>query len=247
MNTSHHKDLIKWFEKNNGKYHTFDLFKDVLALISLTFQQSTNKLIGDNALWEKKESEYLDIVRRYDKELIDKTPEVLGIILSYFEHNISDFLGECFMELGLGNKHTGQFFTPYHVSKMCALLTNGREDIIDEKGFILVNDPAVGMGSMPIGVVDAMRDFDYNPQNQMFFIGGDVDRRVLDGCFIQMTLLGIPTKLYHQNALSLETLGDDMINVFWYLNHCDYKIKESTRDQNKNKSQLAMRSRSSRK
>ena len=222
--SDHHKRLIDWFNKNSGKYHVWDLFRDVMALLSLSLQQPTNKLTGNQALWEKKESEYMSIVGRYDKEIIAKTPEVLHIIMDFFEHNTSDFLGECFMETELGSKYNGQFFSPYHLSKMCATVTSSYEDIIKENGFVLANDPAVGAGSMPIAIADVMREQKFNPQEQLFFIGGDVDRRVLDMCFIQMTLLGVPTKLYHQNALSLEMLGDPLINMFWYLQRCDSKI-----------------------
>lgn len=36
---------------------------------------------------------------------------------------MSDVLGEVYMELELGNKWKGQFFTPYHVSQAMASVT----------------------------------------------------------------------------------------------------------------------------
>ena len=50
---------------------------------------------------------------------------------------IEDVLGAIYMESGMGNKSTGQFFTPFHLSKMCASVsipeTNENGKIIIKK------------------------------------------------------------------------------------------------------------------
>lgn len=37
-----------------------------------------------------------------------------------YEKTTGDVLGEIYMESGCGNKSTGQFFTPFHVSQLCS-------------------------------------------------------------------------------------------------------------------------------
>jgi len=46
--------------------------------------------------------------------------EALAILMEQATHNYYDLLGGVYMQLGAGNKHFGQYFTPWNVAKMMA-------------------------------------------------------------------------------------------------------------------------------
>jgi type I restriction-modification system DNA methylase subunit len=52
---------------------------------------------------------------------------MLGLLVDALEEDAGDLLGRLFHELELGNKWTGQFFTPDSVCRMMAAMTFGEE------------------------------------------------------------------------------------------------------------------------
>ena len=79
-------------------------------------------------------------IREYDSIKVEYKDDDVGCIFdmiekAYEDNPDQDFLGAAYMELGLGNHWTGQFFTPYNVSKMMAQMTLGTS-IPEEKDFI---------------------------------------------------------------------------------------------------------------
>lgn len=103
------------------------------------------------------------------------------------------------MELNLGEKYKGQFFTPYHLSKMMALMLGENSNKIE--GFC---EPAVGSGGMVIARADALLQQGVNYQEVMEVQAIDIDSLCVDMTYIHLTLLHISAEVIHGNSLSLE-------------------------------------------
>lgn len=119
-----------------------------------------------------------------------------------------DVLGKVFDELDLGNSARGQFFTPYHLCKlMAAQLIGDGSDLrarIAERGFITVNEPAVGAGAMIISMAESVQSAGLNYQQCMHVTAQDVDSRAVHMAYLQFSLLHIPAVVILGNTLTLE-------------------------------------------
>lgn len=71
-----------------------------------------------------------------------------------------DFLGEIASETELLSRRGGQFFTLYHLCRAMAKMTFG--DVrahVEEKGLLLVSEPASGSGALVIAMIQIMVTF----------------------------------------------------------------------------------------
>lgn len=110
------------------------------------------------------------------------------------------------MELELGNKWAGQFFTPISVCDAIAavLVDDEMRNIITKRGFITVNEPAVGGGATIIGLHNAFRNSGLNPQTQMHVTAVDIDPKAAHMAYVQFSLLNIPAVVIVGDTLRLE-------------------------------------------
>ena len=115
---------------------------------------------------EKREERYLQIMKGYPKEdqnaLADIFAKIFALLSSvvYDDGRFDDYLGKLFMNSDLGNEHTGQFFTPYHISRFMAEVTL-TEELVREKAdrdeIITISDPCCGGGGMLVAVLDVLK------------------------------------------------------------------------------------------
>ena len=88
--------------------------------------------------YNMREERYLQIIRNCklpDQSMLKKYFAKIYAQLNsviYDDEKFNDNLGELFMRCDLGNKNTGQFFTPYHISEFMARATL-EESLIKEK------------------------------------------------------------------------------------------------------------------
>ncbi|MBQ2397129.1 MAG: N-6 DNA methylase [Bacteroidales bacterium] len=66
----------------------------------------------------------------------------------------------------------------------------GGKNVINEKGWASVNDPACGAGATLIAMANAMKKHNINYQNHALFVAQDIDRITGMMCYIQLSLLG---------------------------------------------------------
>lgn len=193
------KEFLQCLESIEYGRNSYDLFQDFLTMASLSLQNVIDKD-------EKLEKEYMNTVNKYGSP--SKFSELLGIVTIALTKNMQDFLGSVYMDLGLGNTRTGQFFTPYHLSEMMAKITFSDENYlkqqIEEKGHIILSEPCCGSGGMIIAVSNVLKDKGYNPQKDMKFVGIDIDLKCCQMAFIQTSLLGLRGEILYGNTLSLE-------------------------------------------
>ena len=190
-------EFIKCMESVDRSKHNFEIFQDFLIMASASFN---NAIVKD----ENVEKEYMEVVQRYKD--VKPLCELLAITTMALEQEMHDFLGEVYMSAGFGNKHNGQFFTPYHMSLCMAKMLIGEyvENEIKEKGYYTLSEPCCGAGGMIIAFANTLLDKGYNPQKIMKFLGTDIDIGCCRMAYIQTSLLGLKGDIVHGNTLSLE-------------------------------------------
>jgi len=186
------KEFIKLVKSASYRFRTWEIFTDFCKMSAISLYQPFAR---DEAL----EEEYLKCASKYEKRELDVFPKLLFFLIEALSDRMGDFLGECFMELNLGTKYKGQFFTPYSISKMMALLLGGNSREVE--GFC---EPAVGSGVMVIARADALLEQGVNYQQVMEVQAIDIDSLCVDMTYIQLTLLHISAEVIHGNSLSLE-------------------------------------------
>jgi hypothetical protein len=199
----HQKELVRLIHGLSHRRHHWQVFTDFCEMGAISFSNAV-----DLAQREKREERYLQIVKGYDREEIEKLSRGLGYLTMALEDGFSDVLGRTYHDLELHNKWAGQFFTPYDVSRMMAKMTIGDcEDLearIAERGFVTAQEPAVGSGSMVIALAQEMRDVGVNYQQHLHVTAIDVDPKCVHMAYLQFSLLHIPAIIVHGNTLSLE-------------------------------------------
>jgi len=224
----HLKNIIKKIEWLSGRHGAWTVFSDFIAMAAISIRNSVNLLD-----WEEKEKQYLDLIKKYKKEELEKFPEILGELIMALEKEPSDILGQVFMEMDLGNKWKGQFFTPMPVAELMAEVSIDQiRKTIDKDGYITVNEPAAGAGAMVIALANVLKRNGINYQKQMVAITQDIDIKSVYMAYIQLSLLGIPAKVIHANTLTLEVY-EEWDTPFYVLNMWDYRLKKDREKQSK--------------
>jgi len=196
-------NMVKMFKDLSYKHSLWEIYSDFLEMSALVISNSL-----DIINYRFREERYLEIVKKYTKEELSLFPKLLVELAHALEEKVSDVLGELFMEMEFGGKWNGQFFTSYHLCLVTAELSfQGIDKIINEVGFVTVNEPACGGGAMIIAFSEIMKKHGYNPQQQLKVICNDLDLKAVHMTYIQLSLLGIPATVCHANTLSLEVFS----------------------------------------
>jgi type I restriction-modification system DNA methylase subunit len=187
------KEFIKTVISYDYKYRKWEIFTDFCQMAAIALYQPFKRS-------EELEKQYLDIVVKYDKETVNIFPKLLNLVVQGLESKFGDFLGECFMDLDLGSKYKGQFFTPYNISLfMAQILGNNIKDTE-----FLSNKTCCGSGGMIIARAEALMQQNINYQKTMMVQAVDIDALCVSMAYIQLTLLHIPAEVIHGNSLSNE-------------------------------------------
>lgn len=195
--TDYIKDFLKCLESIDYTRRRFDIFQDFLTLSTISLD---NVILKDKDL----ENQYLEIIEQYKKP--EKLSELLTITILALEEKTQDFLGNVYMNGDFGNKKSGQFFTPYHVSQMMSEVVfdeNTVKQTIEEQGFIKVSEPCCGAGGMILAFAETMLKHNINPQQYMIFQGIDIDKNCCRMSFIQTSLMGLTGEIVHGDTITL--------------------------------------------
>lgn len=193
----HKKEMIKMLNSLRGKHDLYTVFTDFIEMFAIAI---SNSIDLENAV--AREKRYMQIVAKYSRKELDVFAKLAATLTLWLEQKPTDALGELFMELRLGNKWKGQFFTPYYVSELMARMQmDDAEAIIKEKGVITVNDPACGAGCTLIAAAMVLKDLGINYQRHMYVEANDIDMRAVLMCYIQLSLLGVPATVICANTL----------------------------------------------
>lgn len=194
------KEMERLIRENSYRHQLHSVFRDFCEMAACSIANGF-----DLCRREKREARYMDIVSRYSKEEAARFPQMLGCLVMALELEPRDHMGKLFMALELGNHWKGQFFTPYELGLLMAKMQlHDAAALVNEQGFITLQEPAAGAGCMVIACAQALRDAGINYQEAMHVTAIDLDETAAHMCYLQMSLLHIPGVVVVGDTLRLE-------------------------------------------
>lgn len=191
------KDIIKILNSISGKYSAYEVFSDWIRCGALAVS-NTCQLIHDH-IWKDREQEYINTMKKYTAEEQRRFTEMFSLLVETLAHGTEDVLGQIYMDSGMGSRTTGQFFTPWHVSVMCAEMAYQEPG---PDGYYSVYEPSCGAGGMIIALASVMQRKDINYQRCMRVVAQDLDWKSVYMCYLQLSLLGIRAIVVQGNTLT---------------------------------------------
>ena len=183
------RELEKLYNRLCHRYSRYEVWQDMVVMIACAISNAVDKMHFD-----EREARYMRIVQKYDEQERAVFPQLFREIVNGMEERPDcDFLGELYMCLELGNKRSGQFFTPYHLCRAMAQLTLSRDMLAVEmarQGYVAVNDCACGAGATLVAAANYLREIGFDYQRDALFVGQDIDGTTALMCYIQLSLLG---------------------------------------------------------
>lgn len=221
-------EIIKLIDQSSYGVGKSKLISDVFACGALAVSN-----LVDFTQCDEREEQYKQIMNGYKPNERELIAEIFGKIfallssVTYDDGAFDDYLGKLFMHCNQGNKGTGQFFTPYHVSKLMAkIMING--DTAKQKDIFSVYDPCSGGGGLLMAALDVLKnDYNVNYAAHCFMQAGDIDIRCVHMTYLQLALAGVPAIVCHQNTLTNElwSVWKTPAFIFQYPRFCKYDIR----------------------
>ena len=199
------KDIVKLID-DASVFHDKDRFlSDLFCCGAISISNTVDLLQAP-----EREEHYKQIMSHYSEKerdlMVDIFGKIFGLLTSvvYDDGVFSDYLGEIFMQCNMGNKRSGQFFTPFHISKMCAKLVIDAPDKPDGK-ILTLCEPCCGSGGMVLAAMDILKnDYGINYAMDCFVYCADIDLRCVHMTYLQLALAGVPAIVRLQDSLSRE-------------------------------------------
>lgn len=204
--SAQHRATLTKLLRNLGQRHgQWQVFRDFVAVCAISISNAVDKIH-----YEPREAEYMKIIGRYTKEEACEFARGLACVVDALEIGHQDFLGTLFMTMEMGDSWKGQFFTPYSMCLMMAMMTSApdAEKIIAKKGFVSVSDPCIGGGAMVIAMAEALHNAGINYQKHMHAVAVDIDIVAVHMAYIQLSLLHVPAIVCHGNSLSVQVWSE---------------------------------------
>lgn len=216
-------EFIKIFNDIARHKNRYVVFSDFVTLSAISIHNAVRK---DKAL----EKEYMSIIAGYSKEETKALSQLLAELVMLLEPEPTDVLGGLFMSLDLGNKGTGQFFTPSSVSSMMAQVVYGEKLVLPDDGFITMSEPACGAGGMVLAFVKRLIAEKHNPLHTFWVQCIDIDRIAALMCYLQLSLWHVPAQIIVGDTLRMK-YREVFYTPAHYLGFWESKLKK--RDNNK--------------
>lgn len=201
-------EIVKRIQRMSGSQSPYNIFSDWIECFALSIA-NTSMLIH-NSVWQEREKRYKQIINKYSKEERIQFAEMCGLLTLAYEDGkdfrFGDILGEIYMESGSGNKHTGQFFTPYHVSLLTAKMSIPAD--YDGTAPIKINEPTCGSGGMIVAAAEVLHRKGISFQKCMRVETQDLDWRAVYMCYVQLSLFGINAVVVQGDTLAEPYTGD---------------------------------------
>ena len=161
------------------------------------------------------ENRFADIAKSYGENGMNIFAECLSLFKDEIHKAIHgdamfrDFAGELYMASGTNSKGLGQFFTPYHVSRLMAECNIEKDRFLDEieenpDRVITFYEPTCGAGGLIVAAIDVMHAAGINYTHNMFIDCGDIDPRCFHMSYLTLSLLGAPAVVRLGDALSMK-------------------------------------------
>lgn len=214
------KDIVKEIENSSASIDKDRFVSDLFECGAIAISNQVDLCRRD-----KREERYLQIIKRYkpteQKELAAIFGKLFALLSSvvYDDGKFNDYLGELFMKCNLGSKHAGQFFTPYHISRLMALTTLDKDTVfstIASKNLITISDPCCGGGGLLVAALEVLKNYDVNYARDCLIDCSDIDLRCVHMTYLQLSLAGVPAIVKHQDALTRKIWGIWLTPAFMF-------------------------------
>lgn len=210
-NSTHEKEFVRVFEGLAVRTGAWNVWSDFVTLTAIAL---SNACEPDEKIKVERRDTYEATSNRYTQEEVAQLEELAKITIAAYEDNPQqDFLGELYMGLDFGSSWHGQFFTPWNVAYMMAKMTISPDCAKqEEKGYIAICDPCCGAGCMLVAAAAAYqgKSSERTYQNDVLFVGQDLDRVVALMCYIQLSVLGCAGYVAIGNSFTNPVDGVDL-------------------------------------
>lgn len=196
-------EIVKIITSMSGRYSSYEIFSDWIKCASIAITNSTTLLTGK--LWQSREKDYMDTISKYSKDEAQHFQELVVLLKLALQREPEDVLGWVYMAAGMGNKTTGQFFTPFTVSYAMAQLTIPKD--IDPKKTYRIMEPSCGGGGNVIAVAKVMQVRGINYHRCMDVVAQDLDWKAVYMSYLQFSLLGIKATVVQGDTLTEPYMG----------------------------------------
>ena len=225
------KAFITKLQNLDHSRRTDTVFKDFLALSTYAIMQPFYRS-------SEIEQKYLDIISKYNKKQANDFSQMLALLVNALEEKYQDFLGQVYMQLNLGNVKTGQFFTPYHVSKLMAEITfiDNQKDI-ENQDIVTLSEPCCGSGGIIIAYAETMKNHNINFQQKLFVEAIDIDELCFQMAYLQLSLYGIPAKVMLGDTLAYK-FSQIIYTPMFFINGFSWRLKECEQAETKSEQEI---------
>lgn len=190
--------IIRLIRETSGKWSPHQIFRDWITCLAIAVQNCS--CLRHNDLWYSRERKYSEIMAQYDDEEQETFAEMTALLQVAMSEEISDILGEIYMESNGGNKFAGQFFTPFRLSVLDAELAvpqdyNGTE-------ILHIHEPSCGAGGKIIAVAAVLKNRNINYQRRMRAVAQDLDWLAVYMTYVQLSFYGIDAIVVQGDTLA---------------------------------------------
>lgn len=197
------KDILKALDSFEYIRDKKQVFLDAVEFNALMLSVKTDDYRLDERL-ERAQNIYADYKdNERDFKNFKAVSDGIYTMLSGIIDDFGDHLGEIYMELSGKNKHAGQFFTPYNVSKMMAMIALGNKP--NGERIFTLNEPACGSGGMVIAAADVWTEQGFNYTDNALVVANDIDRNCVLMSYLQISFTGMPAVIKHQDTITQKT------------------------------------------
>lgn len=199
------QDISNEIQSMSGTYTPYVIFTDWCKMLALSIANGCELVHGDT--WKAREAAYCDTAKKYSKEDITRFVGLgIKLIELYEEEGPCDALGEIYMAADCGSKSTGQFFTPFHLSLLTAMLQD-----YPAEGKIELNEPSCGAGGMILAAAKVIHERGGDFQKQLKVVANDLDWNSIYMTYVQLSLNGIDAVCIQGDTLADEPYSERRI------------------------------------
>lgn len=183
------KKIINEINTLSGAHSPYEVFSDWIRCSSLAVCNSVHLI--HNEVWQQREREYIETLKRYPDGTEVRFAGMLCMLGDLLAEEMTDALGEIYMEAGMGSKVSGQFFTPFHLSELTARMAVQNAIDTFDGHMITMCEPSCGGGGMIIATAKVLKDAGINYQKYLDVVAQDLDWKGVYMTYLQCSLLGI--------------------------------------------------------
>ena len=192
-------EIIKLITSMAGRYSAYEIFTDWIRMAALSIQNICDQVHGK--IWQEREQAYIDTARKYKDAELRYLIDLTGLLTLALEDNLEDVLGDVYMKSGMGSKAAGQFFTPFHLSELCARLSIDPERL-PKTEHLELNEPSCGGGGMIIAACKVLHDAGFDYQKRLRVVAQDLDWKGVYMTYLQLSLIGCNAIVVQGNTLA---------------------------------------------